>query len=136
MLLLGACSSTTGSSGLADPEPEEPGESGISVAPRSAHPGQELALSFPPENQRGGYYYLSSWNGETWNEPLYQLESDGTRDTPGHVTVNPTVTRQSYGVEGPGPDHVVLPDDVVPGPWRLCMTDPPYACVQVIVIDR
>ncbi len=38
-LLLGACSSTSGTSGLADPEPEEPGNSRLAQKPRYSDTG-------------------------------------------------------------------------------------------------
>lgn len=103
----------------------DPGLKGtMTVAPTSATPGQEVALRFPSDSQRGIAFSLAPWSEGHWEEKYY-LTSDWGRSgdyTPTWWTVEDSANRgwEQVGVSGPGPDRVLVPETASPGDYLLC----------------
>lgn len=118
----------------ARPEPE-PDSATFTLDPANPGPGQLFAATFSPGNERGGYFFLSRWTGRSWAEPGYLLESDANSDGRPFVESDPTrFGMNDYGVSGPGPDGLVMPDDLDRGIWRLCTANAADdVCVQILV---
>lgn len=95
----------------------------MKVSPASAQPGQQVALHFPEQTLRGVGYVLDGRIDDTWQRQFY-LTSDGGRLgwTPGWWSVDDAEGRgvPDVGVGGPGPDHVVIPDSISAGTYRIC----------------
>lgn len=91
------------------------------VEPPVAGPGTEVALRFPQETSRGIAFQLDRRTADGW-ETTHWMSSDANgeqyQDTVAAGTEGYGVI--DVGVGGPGPDGVVLPDDVEPGEYRIC----------------
>lgn len=94
------------------------------VAPTSATPGQEVALRFPSDSQRGIAFSLAQWSEGQWEEKYFLTSDWGTSGdaTPTWWTVEDSADRgwEQVGVSGPGPDRVLVPESASPGDYRLC----------------
>lgn len=119
-LVVSGCSGESASAPHLDSELEGT----MAVAPASATPGQEVALSFPSDNRRGIAFSLSRWNDGRWDETYYLTSDWGTPSdyTPGWWTVEGSENRgwQQVLISGPGPDHVLVPETASPGDYLLC----------------
>lgn len=114
-----------------DPPPAETGAELIALDPSSPQPGEPFAVSFDASNSRGGYFFLYRWDGADWGEPLYLLQSDAGGRTPSASLIGEGSDIDDYGIEGPGPDGLVAPDDMARGFWRLCTANAADdACAQ------
>ena len=112
----------------------------MTVTPASAAPGQQVALRFSSAEVRGIAFSLSTWGGEGWTTSYY-LTSDwgspGSHD-PAWWGVDNSEGRGwvDIGIDGPGPDHVVIPDDAPAGAYLLCTANSiDEACALVTVTD-
>lgn len=96
----------------------------MTVAPASATPGQEVALRFPSDSQRGIAFSLARWSKDQWDETYYLTSAWGTSGnyTPTWWTVDDNEDRgwEQVGVSGPGPDRVLVPETATPGDYLLC----------------
>ncbi len=81
---------------------------------------------------RGGYFYLMRGD-----ELIALLWSDANEEVPMGSTTDPgEMEILDFGVSGPGPDHVALPEGAPPGDYRLCTANSlPEVCAAVTVID-
>lgn len=88
--------------------------------PETAAPGDTVAMLFPRGTGRGVAFQLDRRVGDDW-VTRYWLTSDGNGGRPVSVPVQTEgYGTPDVGVGGRGPDHVVLPTDVVPGDYRIC----------------
>jgi len=102
------------------------------VEPEEAVAGQTCVIHFEPGVRRGGYFHLCFWNGESWEAPIYVLQSRGRE--PQIQKVGEQVLIHQYALSDSFPDPVMLPDDLRAGWWRLCPTDSRLDCgAQVLV---
>ncbi len=106
----------------------------MTLNPSNPQPGQPFTASFEESNSRGGYFFLFRWDGASWGDPLFVLQSDAGGRAP---TVEPiggsgeSGSIDDYGIEGAGPDGLVAPDAMRAGYWRLCTANAADdACVQ------
>jgi hypothetical protein len=110
--------------------------------------GEIVELRFPDGYVRGVGYYLSRRDGNGWSAPLYALTAalgGGDHDCPAPGRRCPSWTpieeAQDWfdeGFIGPGPDWIVIPDDALPGRYRVCEAqagDHPY-CAELDVLER
>lgn len=103
----------------------------IGLDPLNPSPGESFTASFRSGNIRGGYFNLFRWDGSDWGAPLYQLESDANGGVPSAIRIRDGVGGDDYDVQGPGPDGLVLPDDLIDGFWRICTANAlDEACAQ------
>jgi hypothetical protein len=104
-----------------EPEPSPSMRPDLLVLARSvARPGDTVAMRFPAKTGRGVAFHLDQRVGDEW-VTRYWLTSDGNGGRPVTVPVDTEGYGTSdVGVGGRGPDHVVLPTDVVPGDYRIC----------------
>ena len=116
------------------PPPERDTAEAMTLNPSNPQPGAVFSARFGEDSYRGGYFYLFQWDGTAWGPPLYQLESDAIGRRPSAVRIVDGVGSDDYDVAGPGPDGLVMPDDLAAGHWRLCTADAvDLACVQIRV---
>ena len=94
----------------------------VRAEPATARPGQEVELYFPEETGRGIAYELDRQVDDGW-ETTHRMTA-ATADGGGVPRTVPVGTAgygyPDIGVGGPGPDTVVLPDDLAPGDYRIC----------------
>ncbi len=128
VLLLSGCTEASAPEGsgrsTAAPTVDPDLEGSMTVAPASATPGQEVALRFPTDGQRGIAFSLSQWDDGRWNQTYYLTSDWGTSGdyTPSWWSVEDSDNRgwHQVGVSGPGPDRVLVPDTAPPGAYLLC----------------
>lgn len=106
----------------------------MTLNPPNPQPGESFTASFDASNSRGGYFLLYRWDGSSWGEPLFVLQSDAGGRAP---NVDPlggegeAGSIEDYGVDGVGPDGLLAPDEMPDGFWRLCTANAAdHACVQ------
>lgn len=130
-------------SGCADesaPRLEPDLEGTMALAPESAMPGQEVALTFPSDNERGIAYSLARWSDGRWDEAYYLASDWGQPDdhTPTWWAVWDSGNRgwEQVGISGPGPDRVLVPEAAPPGDYLLCTANAlEEACALLQVTD-
>lgn len=126
------CSSGAGNTAVDIPPPEVAAQ--FDLVPTNPRPGETLEARFDPLNSRGGYFHLFRWDGAKWEGPLFQLESDHREGFPSVDPFTETSGGLDYGLEGPGPDGLLLPTDLEVGYWRLCTAwNEPKLCAQFVV---
>ena len=96
----------------------------MTITPETATPDQQVALNFRSEKVRGIAFSLASRDEEGWTVAYY-LTSDGGpsgSQSPGWWSVEDSENRgwEDIGIGGPGPDHVIVPDDAPAGVYLLC----------------
>jgi len=127
-LLLSGCADPSASEGSERPtrvptvDPELEGT--MIIAPSSATPGQEVALRFPADSERGIAFSLSHWTEGQW-DVAYYLTSDWGESgeyRPSWWPVEDSEDRgwEQVGISGAGPDRVFVPDTAAPGDYLLC----------------
>lgn len=94
----------------------------IAVDPKTAAPGEVVALAFAEATTRGilfaldelvddrwvtRFYLTSDGPGQGWQREWWPVDAEG-------------VAVPDIGVGGPGPDRVLIPDVVEPGNYRIC----------------
>ena len=99
--------------------PTDPGIGTFELSPSNPQPGETFEAAFDPDNQRGGYFTLEQWSGSEWLAPAFLLESDANGRAP-TWSIFGELDTADYGIDGPGPDGLVMPDDVGAGTWRVC----------------
>jgi len=104
------------------------------LSPNDPQPGDVFEATFDPANSRGGYFVLSQWDGTGWDEPTFLLESDVNRPTPTALEISGEFGVNDYGAEGPGPDGLIMPDQIDNGLWRLCTANArDHVCAQLTI---
>ncbi|MBW3665893.1 MAG: hypothetical protein KY469_22650 [Actinobacteria bacterium] len=107
------------------PRPPEPAPSMrpdlLVLQPATARPGEFVAMHFPQVTMRGVAFQLDRRTELGW-ETVYWLTSDGNGGKPTSIRVG---SEGNYGwpdvgVDGPGPDRVLIPHGIEPGRYRLC----------------
>jgi hypothetical protein len=104
----------------------------IVVTPESAKPGQLVALTFPQSSPRGIAFQISSESDP--GRVLYYLTSDW--GTSGHQPTWGTPGGPDVGISGPGPDHVIIPDPLPDGRYRLCTGNALVQVCGLLVVAR
>lgn len=109
------------------------------VVPQSSEvqAGRTLTLTFPQETERGIPWVLEQRDGGNW-QARYLLISDGNNTAP--TWAGPAERGQwaweDIGVEGPGPDTVLIPDGAPPGTYRLCTANAVNNfCAEIEIVD-
>lgn len=139
---LGCTGSDSSGADLAEPATEAPGEASpppdaqpvlMKVVPSEPAAGGSAELLFPESTPRGGYFVLERWEEDQWVLSHYLVSDGGDREAliyaPGEYEGG-----DDYGVGGPGPDGVLLPDEMSPGFWRVCTENArPQMCAQFML---
>ena len=102
------------------PPPPAPGVGTFQISPPNPQPGTNFEATFDPDNERGGYFTLERWSGSEWLDAAFLLESDANGGSPTWAPIDAEFEVLDYGVSGPGPDGLVMPDVIDAGIWRLC----------------
>ncbi|MEU4190416.1 hypothetical protein AB0E69_00805 [Kribbella sp. NPDC026611] len=113
------------------PQPAVRPQDPIVVTPETAKPGQIVALTFPRSSPRGVAFQLAKESESS--TVLYYLSSDWGQPPAGH---RPTWAKPAdgfgwpdVGINGPGPDRVVVPETIADGRYRLCTANArPQVC--------
>lgn len=117
-----------------DPPPPEEATATFQLTPANPQPGESFTASFNPSNSRGGYFTLQLWNGNAWETALFLLESDVNGGQSHVERIQEGTGVDDYGIEGPGPDGLLMPADLDQGHWRLCTENAlDHVCAQVLV---
>lgn len=111
------CGSASSNDGKASTPPPELGAI-ITLASEDLRPGDKVSATFPASDLRGGFFYLYAWHDGEWTGPRFLLESDANGSAPRVVPMDQGM--EDYGIDGPGPDGLILPSDIAPGNWRIC----------------
>lgn len=92
------------------------------VDPTIAGAGQEFTVTYPGGRDRGVAYVLEWSDADSWR-PTHFLTAtnadDGTTPTWAPYDAD-GYAWESIGIGGEGPDRLVVPDDAVPGSYRVC----------------
>ena len=118
-----------------DGPPPEPADKTFMIEPLNPQAGETFEGTFVPSTDRGGFLVVSQWSAGEWLAPLYSLESDANGGPPQVRKMEDPTDEfffEDYGVDGPGPDGFVMPDDIEAGQWRLCVPGI-EACAQVTI---
>lgn len=111
----------------------------MTITPEQAAPGDHVELTYPEQTQRGVAFVLERAAGETWSTThLLTSSTDGYGGGPSAVPVDDAEGYgwDDIGVGGPGPDRLVIPDDAVPGPYRICTANAlENFCAELTVVD-
>lgn len=96
----------------------------MTVIPAMAAPGQGVALRFPSKQVRGIAFSLSARGEKGWTVAYYLTSDWGS---PGShapdwwsVADSEGLGWPDVGIAGPGPDHVIVPDNAPAGEYLLC----------------
>jgi len=96
----------------------------LTVNPAAATPGQRVALRFRSKNVRGIAFSLSTWGEKGWTVTYYLTSDWGSpgSHSPDWWSVENSESRVwvDVGVGGPGPDHVIVPDNAPADDYLLC----------------
>ncbi len=96
----------------------------MTVTPATAAPGERVALRFRSTEVRGIAFSLAAWDDGGWTEAFYLTSDWGTPDShrPTWWSVEDSDGRgwEDVGVSGPGPDHVIVPEEAAAGDYLLC----------------
>ncbi|TCM51309.1 hypothetical protein [Kribbella sp. VKM Ac-2568] len=104
----------------------------MTITPATAHPGQEISLTFPPKSFRGLAFTISDATDRS--KVLYYLSSDryaGPTNNGVPVPPRPGWWKagdpgggwRAIGVNGPGPDHLIVPTTITDGTYLLCIME-------------
>lgn len=120
-LMLGACSSAS----EAGQDPVNGANAGplMIAEPSAVTAGATVSLRFPQGNERGVGYILTR-QGPGMSSPTYYLTSSTTGYRAGERPTWSTSMRdpgwETVGIQGPGPDEVIVPDVAASGEYTLC----------------
>ena len=96
--------------------------------------GHEVNLSFAGSlaELRGGYFLLIAESGER----VAGLWSDRNEEgVPGFTLDLDNFEILAFGVTGPGPDRVLIPEEIEPGQYQICTANSdPESCVAVTIL--
>lgn len=126
-------------------EESETNSDRIRLASTQVSPGDTLELTFPAdskENSRAVYLWLELAVEGTWDERYFayaksrDLSGPESNGRPKTVPTGEETGWDDVAVTGPGPDYVEVPDDAVPGRWRVCAPDADEAfCAPFEVVE-
>lgn len=148
MITLAACSQDAGDTagpsvdsvsqaGPDDTPPPEPVGASFTLEPTNPESGAAFAALFDPDENRGGFFLLSKWEGGRWAEPAFLLESDVNQPAPSATPISGEYETDDYDAVGRGPDGLVMPDEIDNGQWRLCTANAlNQLCTQLVVGAR
>jgi hypothetical protein len=148
LIVLGACGTDQGATvatpkvperplGVTEPSSisqvagEEPGS--ITLDEPSVAQGSTISVRFhgPLARMHGGYFYLLNEAGDQ----VAALWSGGNGGEPGSTTDLDDLTILDYGIQGAGPDVLVLPATIGAGNYTLCTAhNRPYACTALQIV--
>lgn len=116
------------------PPPAESAGEPMTLDPSDPQPGQGFFAFFDESNSRGGYFLPYRWDGSSWGDPLFVLQSDAGGRVASAESLGgggEGTGTDDYGIDGVGPDGLLAPDDMRDGFWRLCTANAAdHACVQ------
>jgi hypothetical protein len=93
----------------------------LSADPARPRAGDFVDLFFPEETSRGVAFVLEQQVGDTWDAQYFLTAGNDTAGTtPSWAAVDEPSSGMDIGVEGPGPDRVVIPGKARPGQYRIC----------------
>jgi len=94
----------------------------MKLEPTKARPGEAVGVFFPDETLRGIHFVLEMQVGDTWTLSYNLLSDWGEGRAPEAYAVGESegFSYPAIGIGGPGPDALVIPDDVSPGSYRIC----------------
>lgn len=110
------------------------------LEPPQARPGDGVALRFPDETTRGVGYVLERSMGGNWRY-LYALSASPaegfTAPAEWAPADDPHFGWPDIPIDGPGPDHIVVPDTAEAGEYRLCTESAPGRnfCAALTIVD-
>ena len=105
----------------------------------TAAPGQRVALRFESDEVRGIAFSLSVRSEKSWTTAYYLTSDWGSpgSHSPTWWSVEDSEGRgwPDVGVGGPGPDHVIVPDEAAAGEYLLCTANSvDEACAILTVV--
>ncbi len=93
----------------------------IVADPQAAAPGDFVSMTFPNGLSRGIMYVLEEEVGASWAYRYILLSGLTVAAPPSwHEPIYSDAEIPGIGVEGLGPDRVVIPEDATPGAYRIC----------------
>lgn len=101
---------------LVEARPPGPDPTGLKLSKNEVKPGEQITLKLMVDGQvtRGGYADLECWNGSEWM-PIFTLHHrDGVASA---VRYSPI--RADVGYDGPGPEPVLIPEQLAQGWYRI-----------------
>ncbi len=97
----------------------------IELAPSPASPGQQIEVRFPEETPRGVPWVMEEQDGDTWQARWFLTATTEGDHAGGAPSWQSAADAEDYawpdiGINGPGPDSLLIPDEATPGAYRLC----------------
>jgi hypothetical protein len=108
----------------------------IVVHPDQTTPGELVSVFFPDDRTRGIHYVLESQAGGGWNLDFHLISDWGGSHEAKYFTVEEMedIAVEDLGIEGPGPDRVVIPSETPLGDYRVCTANSrPNVCALLVV---
>ncbi|TDK27980.1 hypothetical protein E2F48_02425 [Arthrobacter crusticola] len=112
----------------------------ISTSPVDA--GRTIPIRFPQETGRGIAWVFEERDGDIWHARYYLSATTGAYNgsgSPIRWSVDDGEDRgwEAIGIAGPGPDTLLIPDSIRPGPYRLCTANSmPNICTPLDIAER
>jgi|Tabmets5t2r1_1033131.scaffolds.fasta_scaffold08799_3 hypothetical protein len=143
-LMLAASACGNGSSS-AEPQPAQPPSleprfrGSMEISPERVRPGEQVAVRLPDQGTFGVAFSLEAWTDAEWRVRYYLTSDGGALGwTPGWWSIEDSEGRgwRDIGVAGGlPPHHLVIPDDIPTGSYRLCTANSVNkACALVTII--
>jgi hypothetical protein len=91
------------------------------VEPTEVRAGELAELHFPEETLRGEAFVLEERLLGSWRHRYWLKSALGESTvTPSWAPAEEDFDWDDVGIEGPGPDRILLPDSAEPGEYRVC----------------
>lgn len=90
------------------------------LEPAEAAPGTVVAMQFPQHTSRGVAFQLDALVDGGWVPQYWMTAVQEGQPRPAVRVGTQGYGTDDVGVGGPGPDRVLLPEDVPPGQYRIC----------------
>ncbi|WP_020391785.1 hypothetical protein [Kribbella catacumbae] len=107
----------------------------MTITPATAAPGAEIALTYPAGYGRGiGFVLVQPADGKQ----LYTLIAGRGKTKPSWYSAKDAEGRviQSIGINGPGPDQLVVPDTAADGTYLLCTANAATKACALLTVAR
>lgn len=109
----------------------------MTITPATAAPGAEIALTYPAGYMRGVAFSLADPADE--KKLSYYLVSGRGKSKPGWWSAtDPSPGRgwDDVGINGPGPDRLVVPDTAADGTYLLCTANAATKACALLTVAR
>lgn len=94
----------------------------ITIDPARPRAGDLVSVFFPDERIRGIHFVLESRGADGWDLEYHLISDWGDGRDPKVYRADSVegIGFEDVGINGAGPDVVLIPADVVPGDYRIC----------------